>query len=109
MDPRRRCDGRELGEQQQDVPGHARGANTVHVAKLLAKWAGLPEMAVSYAGMKDRHAVTTQRFSVHLPWCVRKCPYCDFNSHQAKGELPFDAYIDALLRDLDQDLPLVWG
>ena len=44
-----------------------RGANTVHVAKLLAAWAGLPEMAVSYAGMKDRHAVTTQRFSVHLP------------------------------------------
>jgi len=46
---------------------------------------------------------------VHLPWCVRKCPYCDFNSHQAKGELPFEAYIDALVRDLDQDLPLVWG
>ncbi|WP_315389293.1 tRNA pseudouridine(13) synthase TruD [uncultured Stenotrophomonas sp.] len=44
-----------------------RGANTVHVAKLLAKWAGLPEMGVSFAGMKDRHAVTTQRFSVHLP------------------------------------------
>lgn len=46
---------------------------------------------------------------VHLPWCVRKCPYCDFNSHQAKGGLPFDAYVDALLRDLDHDLPLVWG
>ncbi|WP_447592915.1 tRNA pseudouridine(13) synthase TruD [Stenotrophomonas rhizophila] len=44
-----------------------RGANTVHVAKVLARWAGLPDMAVSYAGMKDRHAVTTQRFSVHLP------------------------------------------
>ncbi len=44
-----------------------RGANTVHVARVLAQWAGLPEMAVSYAGMKDRHAVTTQRFSVHLP------------------------------------------
>lgn len=44
-----------------------RGANTVHVAKLLARWAGLPDMGVSYAGMKDRHAVTTQRFSVHLP------------------------------------------
>ncbi|MDZ4047639.1 MAG: radical SAM family heme chaperone HemW [Pseudoxanthomonas sp.] len=46
---------------------------------------------------------------VHLPWCVRKCPYCDFNSHQGKGGLPFDAYVDALLRDLDHDLPLVWG
>ena len=46
---------------------------------------------------------------VHLPWCVRKCPYCDFNSHAGKGALPFDAYVDALVRDLDQDLPLVWG
>ncbi|WP_434987701.1 radical SAM family heme chaperone HemW [Xanthomonas melonis] len=46
---------------------------------------------------------------VHLPWCVRKCPYCDFNSHAAKGALPFDDYVDALIRDLDADLPLVWG
>jgi len=46
---------------------------------------------------------------VHLPWCVRKCPYCDFNSHAAKGALPFDEYVDALVRDLDHDLPLVWG
>jgi len=44
-----------------------RGQNTAHVARRLAQWAGLPEMAVSYAGLKDRHAVTTQRFSVHLP------------------------------------------
>ncbi len=46
---------------------------------------------------------------VHLPWCVRKCPYCDFNSHAQKGALPFDDYIDALIRDLEHDLPLVWG
>jgi tRNA pseudouridine13 synthase len=44
-----------------------RGANTVAVARQLAQWAGVPEMGVSYAGQKDRHALTTQRFSVHLP------------------------------------------
>ncbi|AWV08406.1 radical SAM family heme chaperone HemW [Marilutibacter maris] len=46
---------------------------------------------------------------VHLPWCVRKCPYCDFNSHEGRGPLPFADYVDALIRDLDHDLPLVWG
>ena len=41
---------------------------------------------------------------VHLPWCVRKCPYCDFNSHAPRGTPPFEAYVDALLADLDADL-----
>jgi len=46
---------------------------------------------------------------VHIPWCVRKCPYCDFNSHQQKGGLPVDEYVAALVADLEQDLPLAWG
>ncbi|GAB4514618.1 MAG: radical SAM family heme chaperone HemW [Sulfuricaulis sp.] len=46
---------------------------------------------------------------VHIPWCVRKCPYCDFNSHEAREKIPEQEYINALLRDLEQDLPRVWG
>ena len=44
-----------------------------------------------------------------MPWCVRKCPYCDFNSHAAPETLPAEAYIRALIADLEQNLPLVWG
>ena len=46
---------------------------------------------------------------VHIPWCLRKCPYCDFNSHEAKGDIPEQAYIDALISDLEQELPGIWG
>src|SRR3990167_102149 len=44
---------------------------------------------------------------IHLPWCVRKCPYCDFNSHEVKDNLPETLYLEALLQELDDHLPLV--
>jgi putative oxygen-independent coproporphyrinogen III oxidase len=46
---------------------------------------------------------------VHIPWCVRKCPYCDFNSHERSGALPEADYLDALNRDLEASLPDIWG
>ncbi len=46
---------------------------------------------------------------VHFPWCVRKCPYCDFNSHAVRDGVPERAYVDALLRDLESELPSVAG
>ncbi|MER0047844.1 radical SAM family heme chaperone HemW [Pectobacterium odoriferum] len=46
---------------------------------------------------------------IHIPWCVQKCPYCDFNSHALKGDVPHQEYVDHLLADLDADLPLTSG
>ena len=46
---------------------------------------------------------------IHIPWCVQKCPYCDFNSHALKGDVPHQEYVDHLLADLDADLPLAGG
>ena len=46
---------------------------------------------------------------IHIPWCIRKCPYCDFNSHEAKGSIPEQHYIDCLISDLEYALPKIWG
>jgi oxygen-independent coproporphyrinogen-3 oxidase len=47
---------------------------------------------------------------VHLPWCLKKCPYCDFNSHEVRGtDLPEQPYLQALMADLEAALPLIWG
>ena len=59
-------------------------------------------------GLEFRHALPLSLY-VHIPWCVQKCPYCDFNSHEARGGIPETEYIAALIADLESALPLVWG
>ncbi|MDD3883914.1 MAG: radical SAM family heme chaperone HemW [Gallionella sp.] len=54
-------------------------------------------------------AVLPLSLYIHIPWCVRKCPYCDFNSHEARAPIPEQAYIAALVRDLELALPQIWG
>src|SRR5207248_2354088 len=63
--------------------------------------------AARFAGTAGRMGLRTPPLAlyVHFPWCVRKCPYCDFNSHTLHQELPQRAYLDALLVDLDAQLP----
>ena len=58
--------------------------------------------------LEFRHPLPLSLY-VHIPWCVQKCPYCDFNSHEARGAIPEAEYVAALIADLESALPLVWG
>lgn len=70
-----------------------------------------PRMVEHYLrpGILSLAALPPLSLYVHFPWCVRKCPYCDFNSHEADGSFPERDYLNALRADLEQALPLVWG
>lgn len=62
------------------------------------------------AGVLQFTALPPLSLYVHVPWCLKKCPYCDFNSHElAAGSLPDRRYIEALMADLEAALPLIWG
>jgi oxygen-independent coproporphyrinogen-3 oxidase len=62
------------------------------------------------AGTLQLAALPPLSLYVHMPWCIRKCPYCDFNSHEiAADQAPQDDYLGALIADLDAALPLIWG
>jgi putative oxygen-independent coproporphyrinogen III oxidase len=63
----------------------------------------------SSLGSASLKALPPLSLYVHIPWCVKKCPYCDFNSHEARGEAPEQDYVRALIADLELALPQIWG
>jgi oxygen-independent coproporphyrinogen-3 oxidase len=69
----------------------------------------LSSTIVSPPGSANLKALPPLSLYVHIPWCVRKCPYCDFNSHEVRGEAPEQDYVQALIADLELALPQVWG
>lgn len=60
-------------------------------------------------GISSLPALPPLSLYVHLPWCLRKCPYCDFNSHEKKDGVPEQRYVDAVIADLEASLPFIWG
>ncbi|MDY7548195.1 radical SAM family heme chaperone HemW [Glaciimonas sp. CA11.2] len=72
---------------------------------------GAAQAALAYLKPGHLHlsALPPLSLYVHFPWCVKKCPYCDFNSHEAKGGFPEEEYLTALRADLENALPLIWG
>jgi len=69
----------------------------------------MPTIAVERPGRVELATLPPLALYVHIPWCVRKCPYCDFNSHERGGALPEQEYVAKLLADLEALLPSVWG
>jgi len=69
----------------------------------------VPIPLATLAGKPHFTALPPLSVYVHIPWCLRKCPYCDFNSHEARGDVPQSEYVDALLTDLELALPSIWG
>jgi len=67
------------------------------------------QVALERPGVVKLAALPPLALYVHIPWCVRKCPYCDFNSHERSGALPEAEYVGKLLEDLEALLPSVWG
>ena len=93
-------------------PGDAGAAAPAdaHASALQRAAAGLPHHL--RAGTLQLRELPPLALYVHLPWCLRKCPYCDFNSHARRpgqGDIDQQAYVQALLQDLETALPLVWG
>ncbi|AMO94955.1 radical SAM superfamily protein [Collimonas fungivorans] len=90
------------------MPGQAKSqaAGSANKAPSAAAQAAL---AYLQPGALNLSALPPLSLYIHFPWCVKKCPYCDFNSHEAKGGFPEEEYLAALRLDLEASLPLIWG
>ncbi len=73
------------------------------------KVAGVPSSLVTHHSSLKFKALPPLSLYIHIPWCARKCPYCDFNSHEARAQVPEERYVAALVADLELALPRVWG
>ena len=69
----------------------------------------IPASRLTHDASPRLRALPPLSLYVHIPWCARKCPYCDFNSHEARAPVPEERYVAALVADLEQALPRVWG
>src|SRR5262245_16359790 len=81
----------------------------IPIVELAAPVAARPVDAYLRPGTLSLPALPPLALYVHYPWCVRKCPYCDFNSHEVVDAIPEAAYLDALRADIESALPLIWG
>ena len=93
------------GTQESDLaprPGDA-GADRAAAGRAMS--------AGNDPGLRSPHfdALPPLSLYVHIPWCIKKCPYCDFNSHERRDEMPEAQYVDALIADLEFALPSIWG
>lgn len=66
-------------------------------------------VAMALPGRVRLQALPPLTLYVHIPWCLKKCPYCDFNSHEARGAVPETDYVKAVIADLEASVPKVWG
>ena len=88
-----------------------KGAAKSASSTILTGASGAAQAANAYLqpGLLNLSALPPLSLYVHYPWCVKKCPYCDFNSHEANDAITENAYLDALRLDLENALPLIWG
>jgi len=82
---------------------HSQAMRVIPLTRMASAHAG------SHQGRLQMRSLPPLSLYIHVPWCVRKCPYCDFNSHQAGADLPEEAYLQALQADLEGALPDIWG